>query len=153
MCNAKVILSRLMWTSYVFFMHWTYKATICRVIRCMPSVIPGSMVSTFFFFILRRMGKNKASRSSPHFHVFSYASCVDLTQLPYLLQRLACRYAPACSVFCVLCFEFWSSFSGQIVCLWFCFQLRGKLLENVQCRALERARKAAKRKQQKRTII
>ena len=27
------------------------------------------------------MGKNKALRSSPHFHVFSYASCVDLTQL------------------------------------------------------------------------
>ena len=31
----------------------------------------------FFFNILRRMGQNK-----PHFHVLSYASCVDLTQLP-----------------------------------------------------------------------
>ena len=41
--------------------------------------------SCFFFFslffILRRMGKNKAFRSSPHFHVFPYASCVDFTQL------------------------------------------------------------------------
>ena len=27
------------------------------------------------------MGKNKALFSSPHFHVFSYASCIDLTQL------------------------------------------------------------------------
>ena len=27
------------------------------------------------------MGKNKALVSSPHFHVFSCASCVDLTQL------------------------------------------------------------------------
>ena len=38
--------------------------------------------SFFFFFILRRMGKNKQqSFSSPRFHVFSYASCVDLTQM------------------------------------------------------------------------
>ena len=40
------------------------------------------LLSFFCFFFLRRMGKRtKLSLSSPHFHVFSYASCVDLTQL------------------------------------------------------------------------
>ena len=47
----------------------------------LPRVCFLSSSASFFFFILRRMGKNKAVRSSPHFHVFSYASCVDLTQL------------------------------------------------------------------------
>ena len=35
----------------------------------------------YFFFILRRMGKNKALAHPTSFRVFSYASCVDLTQL------------------------------------------------------------------------
>ena len=53
----------------------------------------------FFFFILRRMGKT----NSPHFHVFSYASCVDLTQLPsqpnasWRILRIPLRYSDSVS--------------------------------------------------------
>ena len=35
----------------------------------------------FFFFFYPPADGEKYSFSSPHFHVFSYASCVDLTQL------------------------------------------------------------------------
>ena len=46
-----------------------------------PYYTPAPYLFIYFLFILRRMGKIKLYRSSPHFHVFSYASCVDLTQL------------------------------------------------------------------------
>ena len=35
----------------------------------------------FLFFFYPPVDGEKSSFSSPHFHVFSYASCVDLTQL------------------------------------------------------------------------
>ena len=37
------------------------------------------VLRSFFFFIFRRMGEKKCF-GSPHFHFFSYVSCVDLTQ-------------------------------------------------------------------------
>ena len=48
------------------------------VVSCFTTFADRSFFS--FLLILRRMGKKKRF-SSPHFHVFSYASCVDLTQL------------------------------------------------------------------------
>ena len=36
---------------------------------------------TFFFFVYPPADGEKKSSSSPHFHVFSYTLCVDLTQL------------------------------------------------------------------------
>ena len=38
--------------------------------------------TTFFFFFNPPAGKEIYSLSSPHFHVFTYTSCVDSTQLP-----------------------------------------------------------------------
>ena len=37
--------------------------------------------TSFIFFFCPPADGEKQSLSSPHFHVFSYASCVDLTQL------------------------------------------------------------------------
>ena len=80
----------------------------------------GVALTLFFFFILRRIEKIKKYRfSSPHFHVFLYASWVDLTQLlpqpnaswrclrTYLGSLLsyyasplpASRFPPSCGVF------------------------------------------------------
>ena len=64
------------------------------------------VLSLSFFFILRRMGKNKALRSSPHFHVFPYASCVDLTQLlsqPNASWRILRVLVRLFFVFCFQC--------------------------------------------------
>ena len=66
-----------------------------------------------FYSILRQIGRNKAY--SPHFHVFSYTSCVNLTQL-----HLHCSPALAgVSVFCV-CFicnvACWRSLLTIITC-------------------------------------
>ena len=65
-------------------------------------MISGPMVNVFFFFlILQRMGKNKALAHHTSTY-FSYASCVDLTQLlsqpnaSWRTLRVHCRYSVSC---------------------------------------------------------
>ena len=51
-----------------------------RVADAHSTIRRGGIFVSFFFF-LSSGGWEKYSFSSPHFHVFSYASCVDLTHL------------------------------------------------------------------------
>ena len=49
-----------------------------------PDLVNGCAIMhelDFFFFFYPPADGEKYSFSSPHFHVFSYASCVDFTQL------------------------------------------------------------------------
>ena len=60
---------------------WYCSLTISTAVPVTPGFVGPNNFFYFFFSSSGGWGKIKLFRSSPHFHVFSYASCVDLTQL------------------------------------------------------------------------
>ena len=71
-------------TKYYFYRLFVARASHTYIVTFRSLWHPGK---TFFIFYISSGGWGKISFGSPHFHVFSYASCVDSTTL-FWLRRI-----------------------------------------------------------------